>query len=256
MPVDQAKRLASAEIKIEIAEEKDAYRIAEGVYACFPESSLDKKEPRHLRPPTHETRVQRLAKRIQPSFSQPGMHWIKAVHIPSSTIIGAAGWASPTLPVHNIFRRSAITFYGWKEKMGWSDADVDEMFAHVDDQAWSGNYEKDDEIRSKVVGEPHWYLATLITWPKWQGRGVGKRLLTWAIEKADKEVPPTPMYLESSATARAVYMHVGFVPQGDVNFLRRGPRVLRGLEAEVEEKKIEKVDVEAVAEEIEADLAS
>jgi GNAT superfamily N-acetyltransferase len=189
------------------------------------------------------------------------MHWIKAVHIPTGTIIGAAGWAGPTLPVHNIFRRSAITFYGWKEKMGWSDAEIDELFAHTDDQAGSGGHEKDDEIRSKVVGEPHWYLALLITWPEWQGRGVGKMLLNWAIQQADAEVPPTPMYLESSAMSRAVYMHVGFVPQGDVNFLRRGPKVVRDLEVEdgqekKMESKAEKVDVEIVAKEMEAGVVS
>ncbi|KZM20097.1 uncharacterized protein EKO05_0007480 [Ascochyta rabiei] len=162
-PVDQSKRLAASEIKIEVAEEKDAFQIAKGVYTCFPESSMEKKEPLHLRPATKDIRIQRLSRRIHPSFTQPGMHWIKAIHIPTSTIIGAAAWADPTLPVHNVFRSSAFTFYGWKEKMGWSDAEVDELFAHIDDQAWSGGLEKDDEIRGQVLSEPHWYLALLIT---------------------------------------------------------------------------------------------
>ncbi|KAF9699056.1 hypothetical protein EKO04_003309 [Ascochyta lentis] len=262
LPVDQAKRLADSEINIELAEEKDAYRIAEGLYTCFPESWWNKKEPLHLRPATNEIRVQRLAKRLQPSFSQPGMHWIKAVHVPTSTIIGAAGWAGPTLPIHNVFRRSAMTFYGWQEKLGWSDSDIDELFAHTDEQAWSGNFAKDDDTRRGILkGEPHWYLAPLITWPEWQGRGVGKKLLSWATEQADAQDPPTPMYLESAPTARAVYMHVGFEPQGDVNFVRRGPRVVRGLEAGKEgkggkmEEKVEEVDVETVAKEMEANMA-
>jgi hypothetical protein len=55
-----------------------------------------------------------------------------------------------------------------------------------------------------------------------------------------------------------VYMHVGFVPQGVYNFVRRGPAVVRGLEAEEgtdgngQEKKLEEVSVEAVARELEA----
>jgi GNAT superfamily N-acetyltransferase len=184
------------------------------------------------------------------------MHWIKAVHTATGTIIGAAAWADPTLPVHNIFRSSAFTFYGWKEKMGWTDAEVAEIFSHTDDEVWSGGHKKDDEIRSKVVGEPHWYLALLITWPEWQGRGVGKRLLNWAIQQADAEVPPTPMYLESSASARAVYMHVGFVPQGEANFLRKGPKVVEGLEVGNEqrkkaESKTDKVGIEIKAMEME-----
>ncbi|KAJ4356973.1 hypothetical protein N0V95_002916 [Ascochyta clinopodiicola] len=255
LPVDEAKRLAESEIRIEIAEEKDARKIAEGLYACFPESWWSKREPLHLRPVNDEIRFERMAKRIQPSFSQPGMHWIKAVHVPTSTIIGAAGWAGPTLPLHHIYRRSAMAFYGWQEKFGLSDSDIDELWAHTDDEAWSGGFVKDDDARRDIVGdEPHWYLAPLMTWPGWQGRGVGKKLLNWAIEQADAQNPPTPMYLESAPTARAVYMHVGFEPQGEHTFLRRGPKVVRGLEAE-DEGKVEKVDVETVAEEMEADMA-
>jgi GNAT superfamily N-acetyltransferase len=229
---------------------------AECVSLSFPESSLEKKEPLHLRP-AKEIRIRRLARRIQPSFTQPGMHWVKAVHIPTNTIIGAAAWADPTLPVHNVFRSSAFAFYGWKEKMGWTDAEVDEIFAHTDDELWSGGLAKDDETRSEVVNEPHWYLVLLITLPEWQGRGVGKRLLDWGIQQADAEVPPTPMYLEASATSRAVYMHVGFVSQGERNFLRRGPKVVTGRKVEDAplkkiEEKAEKDDIEVEAKEMEA----
>lgn len=162
------------------------------------------------------------------------MYWIKAVHVPTNTIIGVAGWASPALPVHNILRRSAFKFFGWQSKLGYSDADIDELFAGTEDATWSDNFAKDDAEREKVTGGPHWYLAPLITWPEWQGRGVGKKLLNWAIEQADAKVPPELMYLESRPSARAVYMHVGFEPQGEYNFLRSGPKVVRGLEAEGE----------------------
>lgn len=185
------------------------------------------------------------------------MHWIKAIHVPTSTIIGAAGWAGPTLPMHTIFRRSAANFFGWQEKMHWTDADMDEMFAHVDDVGWSQEFAKNDETRRRITGgQGHWYLAPLITWPEWQGRGVGRKLLDWAIEKADQTEPPTMMYLESAPTARAVYMHVGFVPQGEVVFVRNGPRVVEGLEAEREgeKEKLEQVSVEAVAKEMEGEL--
>ena len=92
-----------------------------------------------------------------------------------------------------------------------------------------------------MKGEPHWFLAPLCTWPEYQGKGVGRRLLQWAIDIADAQDPVTPLYLESADYARAVYMHMGFVPQGKVNMVRRGPAVVRGLEAggdgEGEEKK-------------------
>lgn len=145
--------------------------------------------------------------------------------------------------------------------MGWSDADVDELFAHIDDVAWNGNLANYDELRSKFFGEEkHWYLASLFTWPGWQGRGVAKKLLSWAIEKADAKSPPTPIYLETSPPARAVYMHVGFVSHGDWGMCRRGPEVVKALEVEDEqgdkgEMKTEKHGAEVVAKEMEANMA-
>lgn len=74
--------------------------------------------------------------------------------------------------------------------------------------------------------ERHWYLALLLTWPEWQGRGVARRLLDWGIERADKEQPPTAMYLETSTKAKRVYEHMGFVQQGEGHIMiRRGPTV-------------------------------
>lgn len=164
------------------------------------------------------------------------MKWIKAVLTSSGEVIGVAGWLAPGNPgIHNLLRRSAIDYYGWKEKMRWSDEEIDEMWEHVSDENWNVQFGRDDDIRRELLGdEPHWYLAPLFTWPEYQGRGVGTKLLYWAIDQADATEPVTPMYLESAPTARAVYMHCGFVPQGEYNFLRRGPAIVRGLEVEEE----------------------
>lgn len=175
-------------------------------------------------------------------MSQPGFHWIKAVHVPTSTIIGIAGWCDPSLPLHNPFRRDAIHFFGWQEKMDWTDAYVDELFAHVDDVAWNGNLANYDEARRKLMGdEKHWYLGSLFTWPGWQGRGVAKKLLNWAVVQADASTPPTPMYLETSPPARVVYEHVGFVAVGGYEMIRRGPKVVQKKETG-EEKEVGKAD--------------
>lgn len=200
---------------------------AEGLYACYSDAAIDAIEPPHLRAPNYkEVRVQRLAKRFQPTLTQPGITWIKAVHIPTNTIIGTACWTGPNAPIVCPNRRDAFTFYGWREKLGWSDAEIGELFAHIDSDAWSGRHQRDDAVRSELLGdEPHWYLSLLLTWPEWQGRGVARKLLIWAIEQADKETPPVPMYLETSAKARAIYEHVGFVQQGEGKvYIRRGPK--------------------------------
>jgi GNAT superfamily N-acetyltransferase len=158
----------------------------------------------------------------------PHLKWIKAVLIPSRQTIGIACWTVPGAPIFNHFLRSAADEFGWRAQMGWSDADMEEMWASISDAAWNGQFVDDDNLRRSVLGdEPHWFLAPLLTWPEFQGRGVGKKLMDWAIEQADAQDPPTAMYLESAPTARAVYMHCGFEPVGKYNFVRRGPKVVR-----------------------------
>jgi GNAT superfamily N-acetyltransferase len=247
-PIDPPKRIPDNELRIEPCTAEDAPRIvcpvpaqyliylltldqAEIIYTCFPQAFWDRKEPPSLSSVDLTTRIQRLAKRITPSlvFQTHEIKWIKAVYLPTGEIAGIAGWTAPGAPIHIHFRRTAMELYGWQAKMNWTDAEVDEMWEHVSDEAWNGTCEKDDAIRRDLLGdEPHWHLAPLATWPSFQGRGVGRKLLMWAIEQADATVPPTPLYLESAPTARVVYMRYGFVPVGECNFVRRGPGVVKG----------------------------
>lgn len=138
----------------------------------------------------------------------------------------------PGNPVHTIWRRDAVEFYGWQEKYGWTDEDLKEMWASTDLQVWEDGFQADDAFRKDVMGdEPHWYLAPLLTIPEFQGRGVGSLLLKWAFEKADKTDPATPLYLESSAAGMPVYKHHGFVRFGETaNMVRRGPMVVEKFE--------------------------
>jgi GNAT superfamily N-acetyltransferase len=242
MPVEPSRRLPDSDIRIELCTERDAEKIAQGLYLCFPSSWWEKKEPLDLRPQSEDElqiRIQRMAARLTPAISDPNHSFIKAVLTATGEIVGIAGWTRPSNPgVHNMFRRSAIEHYGWQSKMGWSDEELDTMWSHVSDETWNVQFGKDDETRREVMeGQPHWYLAPLLTWPEYQGRGVGKRLMNWAIEQADKTDPITPMYLESRPSARAVYMHLGFLPKGEYNMLRRGPAVVRGLEGEEEKEQ-------------------
>ncbi|KAL1645072.1 hypothetical protein SLS61_008505 [Didymella pomorum] len=229
VPVEESKRLLASEIKIEIASEQDAHKIAEGLFVCYPDSSIDTIQPPHLRPQNYkQIRVQRLAKSSLPTFSTPGITWLKAVHVPTNTIIGAACWTGPDAPIVCPFRRDAFTLYGWQERLGWSDEEIDELFAHCDHDLGTERHQRDDKVRKEMLGdEKHWYLALLLTWPEWQGRGVGRRLLDWGIERADKE--DTVMYLETSAKGKNVYEHVGFVVQGEGKvMIRRGRKAVAG----------------------------
>ncbi|KAF1914063.1 acyl-CoA N-acyltransferase [Ampelomyces quisqualis] len=225
LPTESSARIPDEELRIEFCTPADAERIAEGNYLTFPSTFFDRVEPLSLRPP-HAIRIARLAKRILPSLSDPRIKWIKAIHTPSSAVLGIACWTAPNAPLHLHLRRDAIAphAFDWQAKMGWSDDQVDDMWSSVSHVEWNVRSEQNDAVRRSVVGDvPHWHLASLFTWPRWQGRGVGKKLLMWAIEQADENVPSTPMFLESAPTARAVYMHFGFVECGKVAMVRWGP---------------------------------
>jgi GNAT superfamily N-acetyltransferase len=180
-----------------------------------------------------------MAKRILPSLSEPHIKWIKAVSKSTGEVLGAACWTAPGAPLHNYLRRSAISpsVYDWQSKMSWTDAEVDEMWSGVSDSEWNVRTAENDELRRQTFGdEPHWYLAPLCCWPEHQGKGVGKRLLNWAIERADKSEPVQPLFLESAPSARVVYLHVGFVPVGErTAMMRRGPKK---VEVEDGQKKV------------------
>ena len=161
-----------------------------------------------------------MAQRLPPAITDPHHCFMKAIYTPTRETIGIAGWTLPTNPsVHNLFRRSAATHYGWKEKQRWTDEELDEMWSHVSNENWSERFGKDDEMRREATGgQRHWYLAPLLTWPEWQGRGVGKRLMEWALGQADER--GEVVYLESRPSARAVYLHLGFVGCGEWNMIR------------------------------------
>lgn len=205
----------------------------DGLYKCFSKDFWDRKEPLARRPQSDAIRRERMVERLIPTFSNPHCHWMITKYLPTGDIISSACWVAPGSPVHNFFRKSAVDYYGWRDQFKCSDDEFEELWSHVDDEQWNGHFASSDAVRTEILGdEPHWYLATLFTWPEWQGRGVGKLLLDWAIKQADANHPPTPMYLESSLMARAVYMHCGFVPQGEDNFVRRGPVVVNSPKPE------------------------
>ncbi|KAF1951701.1 hypothetical protein CC80DRAFT_495861 [Byssothecium circinans] len=264
-PVEPSARLPDSEIRVELCVEDDVDYIAEGLYRSFPESFWTKMDPPSIREPNQTLRQARLASRLRPTFHDSKLKWIKAIYTPTQQVVGIAGWMAPGNPIFNPLRHDAIDFYPWRTTLSLTDAAWQEMWKGCSIETWDGQLGRDDVIRAEVMGdEPHWHLAPLLTWPEFQGKGVGGKLLKWAIEQADATDPVTPMYLESAVTARAVYIHKGFVPQGAVNMVRRGPRVLTeeeygtgdGTREEPEERKVEKVDVEVVASQVEGGLAS
>jgi len=55
----------------------------------------------------------------------------------------------------------------------------------------------------------YWYLTSLATDPAYQGRGAGKMLLNWGIERADRE--GREFFLIGNEQIKGLYEKVGFV---------------------------------------------
>lgn len=216
------QRLQDGEIRLEICTVKDADKIAEGLYACYGEEALAKMEPPELCP-AQSIRMQRLAQRLVPVLAHGQFTFVKAVLALTGETVGAACWGHPDpKTTQDAFRRSALSYYGWQASLGWSDVFVDEIWSGVSPD-WESVIVRDDEERAKVMqGEAHWYLALLITWPEYQGRGVASRLIAWGLQRADGGDEATPAYLKTSAKGRKVYERFGFVGVGESSMVRRG----------------------------------
>ncbi|MCI1723563.1 MAG: GNAT family N-acetyltransferase [Lachnospiraceae bacterium] len=55
------------------------------------------------------------------------------------------------------------------------------------------------------------YLMNIYTRPSCRGSGVGRKIVTWLVEKA-RAKGITKIYLESSDSARSLYEGLGFIP--------------------------------------------
>ncbi|TLD25993.1 acyl-CoA N-acyltransferase [Venturia nashicola] len=228
----QAKsRLTAEEVVISPVEEKDLISIARGYYAAFGPDWHNKMEPA---PPTLNVRVEKFAKRMKPWLTSPYGKWMKATLVGKPDVaIGHAGWLIPNSKhIPNHWRRDAAEKLGWAEKEGWTREEQDQLWSHVNLEAWQGAFLGTDDIREELMcNTPHWFLAPLWVLPEFQGRGVSSLLMKDVLEIADAQHPSIPIYLEAKPEARPIYEHLGFIGvQGKpVQMIRRGPKEARIL---------------------------
>jgi len=112
-----------------------------------------------------------------------------------------------------MFRVPSFARSGTRPQPGWTDADVDEMVSGILPDVFDAEFEMYDVARAEEMGDQQfWYLAPLFVFEKFRGRGVGGKLLEYAIERAEKHSPPLPVVLEALPNARPVYMRYGFEP--------------------------------------------
>jgi len=112
-----------------------------------------------------------------------------------------------------MFRVPSFARDGTRPQPGWSKEDVEEMMAGSRQDVFDAEFEMYDTARAEEMGDQQfWYLAPLFVFEKFRGRGVGGKLLEYAIEKAEAHSPPLPVVLEALPNARPVYMRYGFEP--------------------------------------------
>ncbi|KAK6855524.1 hypothetical protein PG990_000025 [Apiospora arundinis] len=112
----------------------------------------------------------------------------------------------------------------WPSKMVWPEgADVElgkEFFTTLE--------KKHSE---HMGGRPHWYLELLAVRKSYHGKGLGKHLLNWGLERADKD--GVEAYLQASPAGAPLYRKYGFEDIETYNvssvdyaeiFMKRQPR--------------------------------
>lgn len=77
-------------------------------------------------------------------------------------------------------------------------------------------------LHERFAPEPHWYLSQLGVEPKFQGQGIGQRLLAPTLERIDQE--QMAVYLETlNPKALPFYNKLGFKVCEEVNLPEGGP---------------------------------
>jgi GNAT superfamily N-acetyltransferase len=148
-----------------------------------------------------------------------------------STYPRVPGHSFPSTFPPNFMRdsRDVAVALGWNHVEGWNAEHIEVMWAGVND-GWHDMCIEREVLRAQLMGERlHWYVGPLYVVPQWQVRGVSSRLMRWGQEQIleqrrraeagelDAGYKETCCYLESAASARAVYLHIGFKEvQGNV----------------------------------------
>jgi len=142
------------------------------------------------------------------------VHAIKAVDASTGELMGFAGWHTPRPngeEMINMFALAMLAQQGRFPQTHWSQDDLDEIWRSSLLPEVEKEFAMWDAARNEEMeGTPYWYLAPFAVLEKFRGRGVGGRLMQYAIDLADNHDPPQALALEALPNARPVYMRYGF----------------------------------------------
>ncbi|KAF1998105.1 hypothetical protein P154DRAFT_263009 [Amniculicola lignicola CBS 123094] len=170
--------------------------------------------PRHLRTlenenPIHEFRVERLKQRLL----NPAWRYVLATHDSGhghARVVGYAGWVVPRqVNEQEHGKDENSTGNHVKPEAGTEDAAI--FPPGMDVEVFKHTMEIIERTRKELLGDNEnnvWNLCSLAVDPEFQGRSIASNLVTWGLERADKD--HVPAYLESTPAAVRVYTRLGF----------------------------------------------
>ncbi|KAF6812403.1 GNAT family protein [Colletotrichum musicola] len=170
-----------------------------------------------------ESRRARVLLAIRTAFAKPGVHGVVCVadsddpaDWPRGQIIGYASWerhgpaSDPVVAKyreHNtgVFKAVERTLLGLQSRY----VDYFRLDQTVDREAKAVFEKESAEYPNPFASVPgHWSLVVLGVHPDWQGKGVGKKIMQWGLERAAAE--DVPITLFASPAGHPFYKRLGF----------------------------------------------
>ncbi|KAK8041575.1 hypothetical protein PG994_014582 [Apiospora phragmitis] len=206
-----------AALKFREGTEADADAVCNVFSDSFSEDSINKR----VFPATSAGARASIKDWLGGGLKDPHSRYLLAVNDSQSgvdAVVAMAKWIAPSA------EPKAPEAENWAAKMAWPD-DVDgalgtDFFTMLE-----------QKHKEHMGSRPHWYLELLAVRKSYHGKGLGKHLLSWGLERADKDGLET--YLQASPAGVPLYRKYGFedietvhVSKADYSevFMKRQPR--------------------------------
>ncbi|KAE9372024.1 acyl-CoA N-acyltransferase [Stipitochalara longipes BDJ] len=133
--------------------------------------------------PVPESVIEKTVLRQQEAWKD-NLTWIKVTDDETNQVVAGAKW---------IF---------WPRSGGWPEGEG---------ERWQGSFDVDavKKMRKERIQGPAALLDMCYVHPGWQGKGAGKLLVQWGVEKADEM--GLKSFVEASPSGRPLYEKFGFV---------------------------------------------
>ncbi|KAK3297301.1 acyl-CoA N-acyltransferase [Chaetomium fimeti] len=166
---------------------------------------------RHIRPAAESVALGLWTAVVSAAFAQPHAHLVVAEDAASGELLGFAKWVwvEEGAVVPGIAASAAVG----GDSGGDSEDErvgMEELWGMVGDREFAMEYfGAQAEQHERFMGRrAHWYLELISTKAEVKGRGTGRRLVQWGLERVDGD--GAVAYLEASPQGRGLFERFGF----------------------------------------------